>query len=77
MKKYNKDSRNPFELKNAFGGATHGLMITDVCETLHRITGKQIYQAYATYLYQAYSTFDVNRAFNDIRYSFLLKKEEN
>ncbi len=76
MEKYNKNGRNPFELKNAFGGVTHGLMMTDVCETLHRITGKTIYRDYAVYLYRAFSTYDINRAFNDLRYPFLMKKEE-
>lgn len=75
MREYNKDARNPFDLKNAFGGVTHGLMITDVCETLYRITGEQVYQDYAAYLYRAYSTYNVNRAFNDIRYSHLKDKE--
>ncbi|MEO1261180.1 MAG: beta-L-arabinofuranosidase domain-containing protein [Bacteroidota bacterium] len=76
MKNYNQGARNPFDLKNAFGGVTHGLMMSDVCETLFRITGKKIYQEYATYLYRAFSTYNINRAFNDVRYPFLLKKEE-
>ena len=76
MKNYNKDARNPFDLKNEFGGATHGLMMTDVCETLHRITGKEKYQTYATFLYEAFSTYDINRAFNDMRYPFLMKKDD-
>ena len=76
MKNYNEAARNPFDLKNAFGGVTHGLMITDVCETLHRITGDWAYQNYATYIYKAYSTYNVNRAFNDLRYSFLLDKDD-
>lgn len=76
MKNYNSDVRNPFELKNAFGGVTHGLMMTDVCETLFRITNKEVYQSYSVYLYQAFSTFNINRAFNDVRYPFLIKKEE-
>lgn len=76
MKNYNKTARNPFDLKNAFGGVTHGLMMTDVCETLYRITEKQVYQDYATYLYEAFSMYNINRAFNDMRYPFLLKKDE-
>ncbi len=75
MKNYNKGARNPFYLKNAFGGVTHGLMLTDVCETLHRITGKSVYQDYATYLYEAFSTYSINRAFNDLRYPFLMEKD--
>ena len=76
MNNYNQTTRNPFDLKNAFGGVTHGLMLSDVCETLHRITQKQIYQDYATYLYQAFSTYNINRAFNDLRYPFLTKKDD-
>ncbi|NQZ78847.1 MAG: glycoside hydrolase family 127 protein [Ekhidna sp.] len=75
MNSYNKGIKNPFELANAFGGVTHGLMLTDVCETLHRITGKQVYQDYAVYLYEAFSTFSINRAFNDLRYPFLMQKD--
>ena len=73
--KYGPDGKNPFELKNAFGGVTHGLMLTDVCETLYRLTEKQEYQDYATYLYEAFSAFSVNRSFNDLRYPFLIEKD--
>lgn len=75
MKKYSEDGKNPFDLKNAFGGVTHGLMLTDVCETLFRITGNLKYQAYATYLYKAFSTFSINRSFNDLRYPYLIEKD--
>ncbi|WP_422105189.1 beta-L-arabinofuranosidase domain-containing protein [Winogradskyella sp.] len=75
MNNYGEDSRNPFYLKNAFGGVTHGLMLTDVCETLHRITGNRIYQDYATYLYKAFSTYSINRSFNDLRYPYLVEKD--
>lgn len=75
MDNYGEGSKNPFYLKNAFGGVTHGLMFTDVCETLYRITGKQAYQDYATYLYKAFSTYSVNRSFNDLRYPYLIEKD--
>jgi len=75
MKNYNEGIKNPFDLKNAFGGVTHGLMFTDVCETLYRITKNQDYQDYATYLYKAFSSFSINRSFNDLRYPFLLQKD--
>lgn len=75
MSAYGPQGQNPFELKNAFGGVTHGLMLTDVCETLHRITGKRTYRDYATYLYEAFSTYNINRAFNDLRYPSLLAKD--
>ncbi|MEZ4849123.1 MAG: glycoside hydrolase family 127 protein [Bacteroidia bacterium] len=75
IKNYGEEGKNPFYLKNAFGGVTHGLMMTDVCETLYRITGNQTYQDYATYLYRAFSTYSINRAFNDLRYPYLLEKD--
>ena len=75
MKAYGEEGRNPFFLKNAFGGVTHGLMLTDVCETLFRITRNKAYQAYATYLYKAFSTYSVNRSFNDLRYPYLMEKD--
>lgn len=75
MKHYAWDANNPFFLKNAFGGVTHGLMLTDVCETLSRITGNEAYQNYATYLYKAFSTYSINRSFNDLRYPFLMEKD--
>lgn len=75
MKNYGEKSKNPFYLKNAFGGVTHGLMLTDVCETLFRITKNQIYQDYATYLYKAFSTYSINRSFNDLRYPYLKEKD--
>ena len=75
MKKYSDNGKNPFDLKNAYGGVTHGLMITDVCETLHQITGKEKYNTYAIYLYKAFSTFSINRSFNDLRYTYLKEKD--
>ena len=76
IKNYNRDARNPFDLKNGFGGVTHGLMMTDVCETLFRITGNEVYKEYATFLYQSFSSYNINRAFNDLRYPFLLDNEK-
>jgi DUF1680 family protein len=73
---YGPAGRSPFRLKNSFGGATHGLMITDVCDTLYRLTGKEVYQEFATHLYQEFSRYSVNRAFNDMRYSFLVDRNE-
>ncbi len=76
MQAYGPSGSNPFDLTNEFGGVTHGLMLTDVCESLHRITGNSIYRDYATFLYRSYSTFGVNRAFNDLRYSSLILKDK-
>ncbi|MEM7106117.1 MAG: beta-L-arabinofuranosidase domain-containing protein [Bacteroidota bacterium] len=75
MKAYGKDGRHPFDLESAFGGVTHGLMITDVCETLYRITGNKDYQDYAVWLYKAFSTYSINRSFNDMRYPFLVDRD--
>ncbi len=75
MRSYSDEGKNPFELKNEFGGVTHGLMLTDVCETLFRITGNIDYQNYATYLYKAFSTYAINQSFNDLRYPYLMKRD--
>ena len=75
MQNYGEKSKNPFYLEHAFGGVTHGLMLTDVCETLFRITNNQDYQEYATYLYKAFSTYSINRSFNDLRYPYLKEKD--
>jgi hypothetical protein len=75
MENYSEEGRNPFYLKNAFGGVTHGLMMTDVCDHLYRITGKEAYRNYGAYLYQAFSTYSINRSFNDIRYPYLIQKD--
>lgn len=77
MRAYGPEGRNPFELENAFGGVTHGLMLTDVCQSLFRITGNTAYRDYATYLYRAFSTYSINRAFNDLRYPFLMNAGES
>ena len=38
MKKYGPEGKHPYLQENAIGGVTHGLKITDECETLYRIT---------------------------------------
>ncbi len=75
LSKYGPDSKSPFNLSGSFGGVTHGLMITDVCETLYRITGNKKYMDYAVFLYKDFSTYPLNRAFNDIRYEYLLQRD--
>lgn len=72
MTEYGEDGKSPFQLKNAFGGVTHGLMMTDVCEALHRITGDIDYLKFATHLYKEFSSYNVNRSFNDLRYPQLV-----
>ena len=75
IKEYNSDKRNPFEVPIDYGGVTHGLMMTDVCETLYRITKNEKYNDYAVYLYQDFSEHSVNRAMNDVRYELLMEKD--
>lgn len=75
MKHYNEDAQSPFDVQRAYGGVTHGLMLTDVCETLYRITNDSKYRDYAVFLYKDFSTYPINRAFNDMRYEYLLEKD--
>ncbi|MEL7121283.1 MAG: beta-L-arabinofuranosidase domain-containing protein [Bacteroidota bacterium] len=74
MKEYGPEGNSPFNVANSFGGVTHGLMLTDVCEMLHRITGKQAYADYAVFLYEDFSRYPLNRAFNDVRYEYLIEE---
>lgn len=75
MNKYSRSQKNPFDLTRAFGGATHGLMITDVCEIMFSITKKTMYQDYAVFLYESFSSFHINNSSNDIRYPYLIMKD--
>ena len=75
MKEYNKNKNNPFDVSVDYGGVSHGLMMTDVCETLYRITKHKKYNDYAVYLYQDFSEHPINRAFNDIGYDLLMEKD--
>ena len=75
MKEYNKYKKNPFNISVDYGGVSHGLMMTDVCETLYRITKNKKYNEYAVYLYQDFSEHPINRAFNDVRYGLLMEKD--
>ncbi len=72
MSKYNANAKSPFKANTDFGGLTHGLMMTDVCETLHRITGNKKYNDFAVYLYQEFSTYPNERNYNDMRYEYLM-----
>jgi DUF1680 family protein len=71
MSKYNDHAVSPFKAKTDFGGLTHGLMMTDVCETLNRITGDQKYNDFAVYLYKEFSTYRNDKMYNDLRYEYL------
>ena len=75
MKHYNKGIKSPFDVDVEYGGVTHGLMMTDVCEMLHRLTGKEVYSDYAVFLYEDFSEFPINRAFNDACYGYLMQKD--
>ncbi len=72
---YNKGIKSPFDVKADYGGVTHGLMMTDVCEMLYRITGNQAYSDYAVFLYEDFSEYPINRAFNDACYGYLMQKD--
>jgi len=72
---YGKDGQDPYRLSNEFGGASHGLMFSDVCESLYRITAKPLYRDFAVHLYASFSRNFVNRAFDDLRYPYLLSRD--
>ncbi len=71
MSRYNDNSVSPFKAKTDFGGLTHGLMMTDVCETLYRITDNKRYNDFAVYLYKEFSTYPNDKNYNDVRYEYL------
>ncbi len=76
MKHYGPEGRSPFNLPEpTYGGVTHGLMMTDVCERLYSITGDQAYQDYAVYLYQEFSRYGLNRSMSDMRYEHLTYRD--
>jgi DUF1680 family protein len=56
MRHYPLDASHPFYSKTPdVGGLSHGLMFTDVLETLYRLTGRQAYLDYALFLYKDFS----------------------
>ena len=75
MANYNENIKNPFEVSVDYGGVSHGLMMTDVCETLYRITRNEKYKNYAIYLYKDFSEHPINRAFNDVVYDLLMEED--
>jgi DUF1680 family protein len=61
MKHYPIHQSHPFYSTNPnVGGVTHGLTITDVFESLYRITGKQAYRDYCLFLYEDFSLQNLN-----------------
>jgi len=75
MNEYNENSKSPFNVSVDYGGVTHGLMMTDVCETLYRITKNKKYNDYIVYLYKEFSKYPINRAFNDVRYELIMEED--
>ena len=61
MRAYPANNSHPFFSVNPdAGGITHGLAFTDVLEELWRITGKEEYRDYCTFLYQDFSEQTLN-----------------
>ncbi len=57
MRHYPADASHPFYSKTPdVGGLSHGLMFTDVLESLYRLTGRPAYLDYALFLYKDFST---------------------
>ena len=56
MNHYPANNSHPFYSKSPYvGGLSHGLMFTDVLESLFRLTGRQPYLDYALFLYKDFS----------------------
>ncbi|HET6255329.1 MAG TPA: beta-L-arabinofuranosidase domain-containing protein [Puia sp.] len=56
MRHYPVDASHPFKSKMPdVGGLSHGLMFTDVLESLYRLTGRPAYLGYALFLYKDFS----------------------
>jgi uncharacterized protein len=61
MRHYPADNAHPFYSKTPnVGGLSHGLMFTDVLETLFRITRRQTYLDYAVFLYKDFSAANLH-----------------
>jgi DUF1680 family protein len=70
MKNYPVDNSHPFYSKKPdVGGTSHGLTITDVFESLYRITGKEKYRDYCLFLYKDFSEQVLNE---DAQYKKLI-----
>jgi uncharacterized protein len=70
MEHYPVDNAHPFYSKQPnVGGTSHGLTITDVFESLYRITGKEIYRDYCLFLYSDFSEQTLNE---DAQYKKLM-----
>lgn len=61
MDNYPVNGSHPFYSKQPnVGGTSHGLTITDVFESLYRITGKKMYRDYCLFLYKDFSEQTLN-----------------
>lgn len=70
MKHYPIDNSHPFYSRKPYvGGTSHGLTITDVFESLYRITGKEKYRDYCLFLYKDFSEQVLNE---DAQYKKLI-----
>jgi uncharacterized protein len=70
MDNYPVNTSHPFYSKQPnVGGTSHGLTITDVFESLYRITGKDMYRDYCLFLYQDFSEQTLNE---DAQYAKLV-----
>ncbi|MBS1491775.1 MAG: glycoside hydrolase family 127 protein [Bacteroidetes bacterium] len=70
MDNYPATASHPFYSKQPnVGGTSHGLTITDVLESLYRITGNKKYQDYCLFLYKDFSEQALNE---DVQYLKLI-----
>jgi len=61
MQHYPADASHPFYSKSPdVGGLSHGLMFTDVLESLFRLTGREVYLDYALFLYKDFSAANLH-----------------
>lgn len=71
MVNYPPGLSHPFHIhKPDAGGLTHGLVFTDVLETMYRLTGHQAYLDYCLFLYRDFSQQELNE---DGQYDKLVK----
>ena len=72
MDNYPAYASHPFKSdKPDVGGVAHGLMITDVFESMYRITGKEVYRDYCIFLYKDFSEQVLNE---DAQYAKLINE---
>jgi uncharacterized protein len=74
MDHYPVNNAHPFHSKKPdVGGTSHGLTITDVFESLYRITGNEIYRDYCLFLYKDFSEQTLNE---DAQFSKLMNEKQ-